>query len=358
MKVGVVIGRFNPPHIGHIELINNSIKNNNLTIVCIGSHKSAISSRNLFNTLEISNIFKSYYNGSNIEFANIEDNLYSDTLWTISVKNKVNAIAKKHSPTYQITLYGHLKDNSSEYLKWFNDWNNVNVEAIEDEDEKVYHATDFRKMLLSNNLYSVDDDKYYDLVIDYFTKGDLKLKSAIKSELNNKITKGELEWLKQEFNYYEDYKQKFSMLPYPPIFVTVDACVICNQHILLIERKNSPGKGLLALPGGFIDHTETIVNGIMRELAEETKIDVPIGKLKNSLVDITVYDAPHRSLRGRTITHAGCFILNESKLPKVKAADDAANVFWMPLSKVISNQNLFFEDHYHIISDNVRKFAE
>jgi len=48
----------------------------------------------------------------------------------------------------------------------------------------------------------------------------------------------------------------------------------CDGKVVLIRRKQEPGKGLLDLPGGFIDPGETAEGGARREIKEELKIDV------------------------------------------------------------------------------------
>ena len=48
----------------------------------------------------------------------------------------------------------------------------------------------------------------------------------------------------------------------------------CDGKIVLIRRKTEPGKGMLDLPGGFIDPGETAEQGAIREIQEELKIDV------------------------------------------------------------------------------------
>ena len=48
----------------------------------------------------------------------------------------------------------------------------------------------------------------------------------------------------------------------------------CDGKIVLIRRKQEPGKGMLDLPGGFIDPGETAEQGAGREVKEELKIDV------------------------------------------------------------------------------------
>ncbi len=140
----------------------------------------------------------------------------------------------------------------------------------------------------------------------------------------------------------------WSNAPYPPIFVTVDAIVIQSGHVLLVERKAYPGKGLQALPGGFIRGDESLPAACIRELREETQLKVPGPVLKGSIRARRVFDAPFRSQRGRTITHGFLIELAPApQLPKVKGGDDARHAFWLPLAELAPE--MLFEDHYHII---------
>ncbi|MDE4951013.1 NUDIX domain-containing protein, partial [Francisella tularensis] len=75
-----------------------------------------------------------------------------------------------------------------------------------------------------------------------------------------------------ENNYVIEYTRLWLKAPFKPNFVTVDAVVIVNDHILMVQRKAHPGKDLCALPGGFLECDETIAQAIIRELFEETNI--------------------------------------------------------------------------------------
>ena len=110
-----------------------------------------------------------------------------------------------------------------------------------------------------------------------------------------------------------------------------------------------PGKGLWALPGGFLNQEETMLDGAIRELKEETKIKVPVPVLKGSIKGSKTFDAPNRSSRGRTITQAFFIDLGVGELPKVKGSDDAEKAFWVPFNQV--KQEKMFEDHFHIIDN-------
>jgi bifunctional NMN adenylyltransferase/nudix hydrolase len=166
-----------------------------------------------------------------------------------------------------------------------------------------------------------------------------------------------LSWMKlsaatqlvEEYAFIKAYKNRWATAPFPPTFVTTDAVVVALGHVLVIKRGRHPGKGLYALPGGFLDQTETIQNGCIRELREETNIDTSKRILENSIRDEHVFDHPLRDPRGRTITHAYLFDIDVPRLPAVDAADDASEAVWIPLQDLESIEDKFFNDHAQII---------
>jgi 8-oxo-dGTP diphosphatase len=133
-------------------------------------------------------------------------------------------------------------------------------------------------------------------------------------------------------------KSKFCY-PYPRPAFTVDAAVVCNNEILLIQRKNNPYQGQWALPGGFMDMGETPEDAVLRELFEETNIKL------EELMQFKTYGAIHRDPRHRTISTVFYTVL--PKKPESKAGDDAADVAWFPLDKL---PHLAF-DHDQIIRE-------
>lgn len=145
------------------------------------------------------------------------------------------------------------------------------------------------------------------------------------------------------------YREAWANAPYPPVFVTVDAVLRCQDHVLLIRRAHAPGKGQLAVPGGFIEQRETVWQSCLRELAEETHCDVPEITLRAALQSVAVFDHPDRSQRGRTITHAHYFDLGSGPLPQVRADDDAMEAIWVPIADLPTMEEAFFEDHFHML---------
>ena len=145
------------------------------------------------------------------------------------------------------------------------------------------------------------------------------------------------------------YREAWSAAPYPPVFVTVDAVLRCQDQVLLIRRAHAPGKGQLAVPGGFIEQRETVWQSCLRELVEETHCLLAESTMRAALQSVSVFDHPDRSQRGRTITHAHYFDLAEAPLPHVQADDDAAQVLWVPIEQLAGMEEAFFEDHFHML---------
>jgi bifunctional NMN adenylyltransferase/nudix hydrolase len=228
-----------------------------------------------------------------------------------------------------VALIGHFKDDSSYYLKLFPQW-----PLIEHDMNEEVNATDLRQLYFDGM-----NIKYlHTLVTDeVFTN----LQAFRQTE--------EFKLLVEEYEMIKKYKKSWAAAPYAPTFVTVDAVVVQSGHVLLIKRRSSPGKGLTALVGGFVEQNERLEDAMLRELREETRIKVPEPVLRGNIKRSKVYDAPGRSLRGRTVTHAYLIELPPGELPKVKGSDDAEKAMWVPICE-IKEENMF-EDHFQLIND-------
>lgn len=158
--------------------------------------------------------------------------------------------------------------------------------------------------------------------------------------------------LQEEHRVVQEERRRWGTGP----FVTLDALVVSQGHVLLVRRGRCPGKGLLALPGGFLEPGEFLLDGALRELQEETGLD--LGGLDSELKGVKVFDHPERSQRGRTITHVHHFELRSTALPEVKGADDAAEARWLPLPLIPETEGEFFEDHYHILTSLLPSLRE
>lgn len=330
----VYIGRFSPFHLAHKALLEKAFEAANKVIVVIGSCKTPRTIKNPWSDIERQKIITDCLTPEQKEntiFVLMRDYLYNDNLWVSNLQQKVSE-ATDFSES--VSLIGFESDETSFYLKMFPQYQYI------PHDPKIdFHATKIR-----------------DLYFSY----DLSYKSMVPVGVSNfleefKKTKFFTE-LKQEKDYIDQYKEKWRGSPFPPIFSTVDAVVIKSGHVLVVSRKFNPGKGLLALPGGFVNQKEKLQDAVLRELKEETGIKINIGDLRKMITGNRVFDDPFRSLRGRTITHAYLFDLGVGILPQVKAADDADSVQWLPLSDFYAMSNEFFDDHWHIINHFSSKF--
>src|ERR1700691_5274753 len=87
--------------------------------------------------------------------------------------------------------------------------------------------------------------------------------------------------------------------PQAPI-VGVGAVVIDGTKVLLVRRGNEPLKGEWSLPGGALELGETLQQGVVREVLEETGLVVTPAGMVEVLDRITQEEAS-----GRVLDHYG-----------------------------------------------------
>ncbi len=136
---------------------------------------------------------------------------------------------------------------------------------------------------------------------------------------------------------------------YPRPAVTADCIVITKEpdpKVLLIERGDEPFKGCWAFPGGFMNMDETTEQCAIRELEEETGLQL------SDVHQIGAYSKVDRDPRGRTVTVAYLAIVDEPIT--VNGQDDAAKAQWFSLSAL----PVLAFDHDEIVQDAVKKYKE
>jgi 8-oxo-dGTP diphosphatase len=103
----------------------------------------------------------------------------------------------------------------------------------------------------------------------------------------------------------------------------VGGVIIADGRTLLIRRGHAPLEGEWSIPGGTLEAGETFVEGVRRELAEETGIEVRVLDL------IEVFERIFPDAEGRTKYHFVILdYLCEVAGGSARAGSDVTDVAW------------------------------
>jgi bifunctional NMN adenylyltransferase/nudix hydrolase len=356
-KLAVIIGRFNPVHLGHVEALFSRVANYDKALVILGSAHQPPNPRNPFNASMRAYMISAtvaeqlgVHVADKLTITSAKDYIYVHDRWLLQIQNLVNNWISSLGPEYtdyQISLVAADKDRTSFYVHHFPQWKQDLVPL----NTKVRHATDIRRMVFEEN---------WEAVAEAVSPAVLSYLMAWRATDEGKNVVAEDEWNRNyEMKLCRVEADRVRVMPYAPTYMTVDAVITWRGNVLLIERKSRPGMGLLALPGGFLEPHETLFEGALREAQEETKLTivdpatqklVPMDRTWNT--SSHPFDHPLRSLRGRIVTMAFRFAIPDHYEIKIRAASDARKAMWLPLGDALSDKTAerMFEDHQAIIA--------
>ncbi len=365
----VFIGRFQPFHNGHRDVVLHALKRTRKLIILVGSADTPRTTKNPFTFRERKEMIEATLDAEGVSVDRVKilplhDHLYNENLWMAQVQRLVADVVGlpfechpcsgtgwaqtkeaegekcfwcqgegKRRPS--VGIIGQKKDGSSYYLDSFPQWPLCDVLHTES-----LSATDLR-----NAYFNADNEEGANILLK------ANLPHQVFAALSAfKYAGPAYNQLVKEQKHLHAYKKAWEVAPYPPTFVTTDAVVTHSGHVLLVRRRSEPGKGLWAIPGGFLNPKEHLFDGCIRELREETLLKIPEKVMRGSLKAAQVFDHPDRSQRGRTITHAFHFDFPlGGELPKVKGSDDAEKARWFPIADALAMGPQLFEDHLHIL---------
>jgi len=122
---------------------------------------------------------------------------------------------------------------------------------------------------------------------------------------------------------------------YLNIAAAVAVIIECQGKILFGLRKHDPGKGMLDLPGGFVDAGETAEAAALREVREEAGIELPKIQYLFSLPNTYHYrDIVYDTLDMIYLCHL-------SEPPRMKAADDLEQLLWIDYDEIAYERIVF-----------------
>jgi 8-oxo-dGTP diphosphatase len=105
--------------------------------------------------------------------------------------------------------------------------------------------------------------------------------------------------------------------------VAVGAVVVDDGSLLLVRRGRGPAAGEWSVPGGRVERGETLAEAVVREVAEETGLEVVCGPLLGWVERIG--DDHHHVILDFEATLLGGALV---------AGDDAAEAAWVPAGEV------------------------
>lgn len=335
--IAVLIGRFSPFHLGHQSLVERALQLADQVVILLGSAAKPRTIKNPWTAEERAVMIRHCFPGeaARIHCLPLKDRLYNDQQWVRDVQDLVGAQARELGLSRpRVALVGHHKDRSSYYLDMFPQWSLEEAPNI-----RGVSSTELRQYLLGE-----PDNSGNRMLLE------AALPRPVFAFIESFRASPAFPQLVREFDFIAKYKASWAVAPYPPVFMTVDAVVVHSGHLLLVRRRAEPGRGLWALPGGFVDQQERLADAVIRELREETRVKLPVPVLRGAIKADRMFDHPERSLRGRTITQAYLFEFPAGDLPEVKGADDADKAHWFPLAQVREMDEQLFDDHGDIIN--------
>ena len=330
-ETAFIIGRFQPIHVGHLKMIEEAKKLAKNIVILLGSANAPPSIRNPFSAEERMRFIRAEF--PFVEIIPIMDYPYSDRKWV----SQVVSIIENYRGSDKI-IFGTNKDESTYYLDIFPE--KIKVISLSD---KTGYSAEIDATTVREHLFNGKDASQF--------MGEYSIDLILESPSIANLSK--------EYLYVKQYKRAWENSPFPPMFVTVDAFVVHRDSFLAVRRKGNPGRGLLAMPGGFLNQNEIIKAAAIRELREETCIEIFNGKTGKQISFAEewsfashVFDHPNRSSRGRVITHAFAWKIPDSCSVNITAADDAADALWIPLSTLNDPMQAvnWMEDHWHMAS--------
>ncbi len=331
----VIVGRWQLFHKGHETLLHAALAAAEQVIVVIGSAFRARDVRNPFTWEERQAMVQAALPSGaqgRVQFLPVRD-YYDDARWNAAVLDGVTRMANGNG---RVTLVGYKKDHTSYYLDFFPNWTQKLVQQEFDID-----ATALRNVFFEGQ----DADARLTVLAPYVHERVLAyLQSWARLPVYaQRVT---------EHATVVQYRKKWSA----DVYLTADAVLVANHHVLLVRRGGNVGHGQWALPGGFVDKDERFYSAALRELYEETGFKTLDSPMRQAFKAGQVFDHPLRSARGRLITHAFFFDLGAIRLPEVKGSDDAQEAKWIPIAELPSLEDQLFEDHAAILDRFVGLF--
>ena len=339
MKIGIIIGRFQPFHKGHEALVNAALSDSDEVLIFVGSANKSTTPKNPFTYEQRKEmITRSIKKGMNrVTIMPSLDFDYDNTRWDEHHADVIRSTCKNLSMglpyegyIYTTTKHGDVSARS-----------NLGFDLVKVPNSGC-DATTIRKILfdsatVTDNVMLALEKRVPEPVHDI-------LRRYMITNAHNEIF-NEIAAQKAEIDAWGN-------TPFPVQCITTDAAVFTTPDInvidlndlevLLIKRKGPIGKGKWALAGGYKEIDLDPWANTLKELEEEACItEDDLGDYK--VTRERVFSANGVRSKNTTIAYG---ILTTCRIEPV-AGDDAEDAAWFQYKNL--DPRMIFSDHYAIM---------
>lgn len=357
VTLAACIGRFSIVHNEHERMFRQMANERSHVLIMLGSANRIISPKNAFSFEErkkfITDIFAQFMDINNLKIVPLNDTIYMEGQWEVSVQTAVDRYAEELDITdKQIAMYGNEKDRTGYWQRNFPQWKQVDVGLV-----RMVDASRLRRIWLDAGQTIPPDASALQM-----------LPQPMKDYLNNlhqfnpDLQSDYLEYLKEE--------ETFKTYPYRGLrdkqedhlnVACADVIVECSGHVLTVTRAHSPGKGNKAWPGGHKKAWETYLECAFRELYEETNLRIPERTLRRCIVATNLFDHTARNVGSVSRHSFGVYVKldprDDGSLPLARGGDDAHNPHlphggcgWVKKDLILSGKQKMHDDHSDMLA--------
>ena len=329
MSTAVIIGRFQPLHNGHVNLINQALNEHDKVLVLIGSVNKERDHKNPYTYDQrvqmISNVFDTLVEiGHDLLIRGLKDKPTDDE-WVQEVIANVSQVEEDPS---RVVLYTSEKDVA--YYDTHFLYNTMEM------DSKELSATNIRNDLYSgminqrdralkdvprenwDYLTSLCTDNFYDFGTE-----------RIQCEAGRALA---------EINHQFEN----------PIEPVAHAVLMHRGDILLVKRASIRGRGQWAIPGGFMEHTETTRQAAIRELKEETGVDLQNLRAKE-MAQAVEENLDDLSVRTLGINYLYLMAPTADRPEVTLDTDECLDYKWVSATEILEEKINLFYNHTVVI---------
>lgn len=329
MKLGLVIGRFQPLHNGHISLINKALEENDKVLVLIGSSNKLPDFKNPFSTEQrVEFLAGSFGDEENIIVNSIKD-YDSDDEWVQEVTAR--ALSIQEDPT-QIMFYCNPKDE-----EWYRRNFLFPVATLNEVD---ISATGIRESWYETG-------QGFDFVC---------VPAHVNSIMDELPDFDRLQW--EYTTTTRNLQEKTHRHPFNNPMEPVSFAVIVQDGKVLVGKRVGPrGAGQFGLPGGFVENTETTLDAAMRETKEELGIDLKALITQGKAVCMAQAVSENlRDLGARTLGVNYLFVVKPDVTLDIHLdIFETSETQWVPMMDICEDKYLLFFNHNQVVRQLLSK---